>query len=388
MSIIVQKFGGTSVRTPESRNALLKKVKSEIENGHEVVVVVSAMGRSGEPYATDTLIKLLNDISPNVSPKKKDLIMSCGEIISCSIISHLLEINGIPSEALTGFQAGILTNGEYNHSDINFVNTSNILHAIKEGKVPVIAGFQGTTSNLEITTLGRGGSDTSAVIIGGYLNAERVDIFTDVKGVAQIDPRIIPEAKYISSISYDDMLKLSINGAKVIHPRAVYASKSFNIPVTVKSTFLDDSGTLINGNASSTEEFKEDSFLGITLQKDLLGCKMPKENKYYNPIKELSVHFETENSNFKFYIPKESMDIVDKFMDVEINFDEIVYGKVSAFFTNSILEEVRIRMKKLTDSYSGDLFDVSWTENSMSVIIDSTEINEFAKKLYEIININ
>jgi len=387
MGIIVQKFGGTSVRTPESRNALLKKVKDEIGNGHNVVVVVSAMGRSGEPYATDTLINLLNDISPNVSPKKKDLIMSCGEIISCSIISHLLEINGIPSEALTGFQAGILTNGEYNHSDINFVNTSNIIKTIKDGKVPVIAGFQGTTSNLEITTLGRGGSDTSAVIIGGYLHAERVDIYTDVRGVAQIDPRIIPEAKYIENISYDDMLKLSINGAKVIHPRAVYASKDFKIPVTVKSTFMDDPGTMINGKTLCCDELNEDNFLGITLQKNLLGCKIPKENKYYNPIKELSVHLESENSNCKFYIPSESMDIVDKFMDVDINFDQIIYGKISAFFTGLIKEETKVRLNSLLDLYSNNLFDTSWTDNSLSILMNSSNINEFAKKIYKEINI-
>lgn len=255
MALIVQKFGGTSVATPQAREALLKQVKECIGEGNEVVVVVSAMGRSGDPYATDTLIRLLEQISPEIDPEKKDLIMSCGEIISCSLVSHLLETNNIPSAPMTGFQAGIRTNKNFNNSEIVDIDTTAIMRHVHEGKVAVIAGFQGVTEDGEITTLGRGGSDTAAVAIGGYLKAERVDIFTDVPGVAKIDPRIVPAAPYLQRISYKDMYKLAYNGAKVIHPRAVKTAESFKIPVRVRSTFSEDMGTLISEDETKADHW-------------------------------------------------------------------------------------------------------------------------------------
>lgn len=265
MAIIVQKFGGTSVATPQAREALLRHVKKCKDEGNDVVVVVSAMGRSGDPYATDTLIGLLENINPVVIPKKKDLLMSCGEIISCSLVSHLLDSNNIPSEALTGFQAGILTNNNFNNSEIINIETSVIENHLRSGKVVVVAGFQGTTLNGEITTLGRGGSDTAAVAIGGYLKAERVDIFTDVPGIAKVDPRIVPAAPYLKSVSYDDMYKLAYHGAKVIHPRAVMTAQRFNVPVRVRSTFSDDLGTLISEEATK----KNHKIIGMALEKEV-----------------------------------------------------------------------------------------------------------------------
>lgn len=265
MALIVQKFGGTSVATPQAREALLKQVKGCIGEGNEVVVVVSAMGRSGDPYATDTLIRLLEQINPEIDPEKKDLIMSCGEIISCSLVSHLLETNNIPSVPMTGFQAGIRTNKNFNNSEIVNIDTTAIMKHVYEGKVAVIAGFQGVTEDGEITTLGRGGSDTAAVAIGGYLKAERVDIFTDVPGIAKIDPRIIPTALYLQRISYEDMYKLAYNGAKVIHPRAVRTAESFKVPVRVRSTFSEDMGTLI----SEDETKAGHRIIGMAIEKEV-----------------------------------------------------------------------------------------------------------------------
>lgn len=202
------------------------------------------MGRSGEPYATDTLISLLEEINTNVSSRKKDMMISCGEIISCSLISHFLEINDIPSEPLTGHQAGIITTNTFNNSEIISIDTSKIESYLENGKVVVIAGFQGETVDGEITALGRGGSDISGVSIGGYLNADRVDIFTDVLGVAKIDPRIVPTAPYMPTITYEDIFKLADHGAKVIHPRTVKIAQEFGIPVRVRSTFSEDLGTV------------------------------------------------------------------------------------------------------------------------------------------------
>lgn len=246
MGIIIQKFGGTSLRHLSNQSEFLKHVKKEVEFGSKLIVVVSAMGRSGDPYATDTLINQLENINTNINPKKKDLIMSVGETISAALVSHLLDSEGIASDCLMGFQAGIVTDDTFNQSNIIEINTNKMIGYLNNNIILVVAGFQGATENLEITTLGRGGSDTTAVALGGALNAERVDIFTDVPGVAVTDPLLVPNARYIKEISYDDMYRLAINGANVIHPNAVLIGKQYNIPIRILSTFTDDPGTLIS----------------------------------------------------------------------------------------------------------------------------------------------
>jgi aspartate kinase len=262
MGIIVQKFGGTSLRNINRDSEFLKYVKKAVSEGHKLVLVVSAMGRNGEPYATDTLIKQLENVYIKVEPRKKDLIMSCGETISAAIVSHLLEAEGLPAEPLTGFQAGILTDETFNSGRILGINTTRILKILNRNKIVVVAGFQGMTSNMDITTLGRGGSDISAVALGGFLKADRVDIFTDVPGVAITDPRIVTNAKYIKEISYEDMYKLASNGATVIHPNAVELGKAFKVPIRVLSTFENGPGTMISDNKSEVE------IIGIGIKKE------------------------------------------------------------------------------------------------------------------------
>ncbi|HHW03699.1 MAG TPA: aspartate kinase [Thermoanaerobacterales bacterium] len=264
MAIIVQKFGGTSVKSPESRKAALKHIMKAKEEGFDVVVVVSAMGRKGDPYATDTLIQLLESQGGSVCPKKKDLIMACGEIISSAVMAAYIESAGFPAEAMTGFQAGILTTRDFGCADIINIDPEPIMEKLKEGKVVVVAGFQGQTEKGEITTLGRGGSDTTAVMLGGYLKADVVDIYTDVPGVAVTDPRIIPEAPFLSRISFKEMLVMAESGAKVIHPRAVKAAMNFNMPFRIKSTFDDGEGTLVGQMGN------EFPISGISLQENVL----------------------------------------------------------------------------------------------------------------------
>lgn len=246
MSIVVLKFGGTSLRSANKENHFLSHIENSINNNERPVIVVSAIGRKGEPYATDTLIEELEKISEKIDPQKKDLIMSCGETISAAIVSHLLDTRGIPSEPFMGIQAGIITDDNFNFGNILNIDSENILDTLDKGIVPVIAGFQGATQKMKITTLGRGGSDITAVTLGGYLDASRVDIFTDVAGVAFIDPSIIPQTKYIDKINYDDMYTLASNGVNVIHPKAVKLGKKFGIPIQIRSTFLDKPGTLIS----------------------------------------------------------------------------------------------------------------------------------------------
>lgn len=245
MGIVVQKFGGSSLKELNNSSKVLNRIKECIDDGDHPVVVVSAIGRRGDPYATDTLIEQLEKISGKIDPKKKDLMMSCGETISAALVSHLLEINNIPAEPLTGFQAGILTDDKFNSAEIIDINVSTINKLIHEGKIAVVTGFQGITKKGEITTLGRGGSDITAISLGGYLRAKQVDIFTDVPGVALIDPHIVPYADYIKSISYDYMYELASNGVKVLHPKSVQIAKKFNIPVRVTSTFEKVPGTLV-----------------------------------------------------------------------------------------------------------------------------------------------
>lgn len=251
MQIIVQKFGGTSVATDEGRSRAAAKVIKAIEEGYSVVVVVSAMGRKGEPYATDSLIHLAKDIEKQVDSRELDLLVSCGEIISTVVMAQTLEKRGHAAIALTGGQAGVLTDQNFGEAQIIGINPENILRHLGEGKVVVVAGFQGITAGGDITTLGRGGSDTTATALGAALEAKMVEIYTDVDGVMTVDPRIIPDAKILRELTYQEICEMANQGAKVVHPRAVAIARDKKVPVKVKSTFSDDGGTLIHEGKAS-----------------------------------------------------------------------------------------------------------------------------------------
>ena len=248
-SIIVMKFGGTSVQTEKSRRHVIKHIRRNVESGKKVVAVVSAMGRKGDPYATDTLISLLKDVGEPVNPAELDSVMSIGERLSSAYFSHLLTMNGMPAAAFTGGQAGILTDDNPGNAEILEINTSRIRKALSEGKITVVAGFQGVTSEGDVRTLGRGGSDTSAVALGSSLGAEVVEIYSDVDGIANCDPRQIPEAVFMDSVSVTQILSMADEGSKVIHPRAVKASLKTKTDIVVRNTFNEKSGTIIFHNA-------------------------------------------------------------------------------------------------------------------------------------------
>lgn len=249
MKIVVQKFGGTSVATAENRAAVLKKVQQVMERGFSPVVVVSAMGRKGDAYATDTLIDTLKTANLSVHNRELDMMMCCGEIISACVLAATLQQAGIRSKALTGGQAGIVTDSEYGSARIKNIRTSHLLKILEDGVVPVVCGFQGVTENNgNFTTLGRGGSDTSAAALGAALHAEFVEIYTDVDGIMTADPRIVKDANVLDVMSYQEVAQMAHNGAKVIHPRAVEIAMSGNIPLIVKSTFSEAPGTLISND--------------------------------------------------------------------------------------------------------------------------------------------
>ncbi len=252
-SIIVMKFGGTSVRNEESRAHSIKHIRSHSDAGKQVVVVVSAMGRKGEPYATDTLISLLKDLGEPVNPAELDSVMSLGETISSAFFSHLLCQNGLPAEAFTGRQAGILTDDNPGNAKILEIYPARIVSALNRGKIAVVAGFQGTTAAGDVRTLGRGGSDTSAVALGAALNAERVEIYSDVDGIANCDPRQISVASFMDTISAAQILSMANEGSSVIHPRAVKASLKTKTPIVARNTFSNAAGTIIFHHESANQ---------------------------------------------------------------------------------------------------------------------------------------
>lgn len=248
--IKVMKFGGTSVATPEARMTAAEKVVSAREQGYEPVVVVSAIGRRGQPYATDTLIQELMAVDSAVKPEHRelDLMVACGEIFSGVIFSQTLKTLGHPARTFRGGQAGIRTDGVYGNARIVSINPVSIRRAIEQGFIPVVCGFQGTFAvegepGGELTTLGRGGSDTTAAAIGAALEAEAVEIFTDVDGVKTADPDFVPHAPTLKKVSYEEVAELAHLGARVLHPRAAEIAMRYQMSLWVKNTFSQNGGT-------------------------------------------------------------------------------------------------------------------------------------------------
>lgn len=252
MKIIVQKYGGTSVATAESREIVYNKILKAKEDGYAVVVVISAMGRRGAPYATDTLLDLIRIDCPEANQRELDLIFTCGEIISGTLITANLQQRGHAAIYLTGQQTGILTSAKHGDARILQVNTERIKELLNKNYIVVVAGGQGATADGVITTLGRGGSDTTGCALGAALDAEEIQIYTDVEGILTTDPRMVKDARLIPEISYENCCEMAYQGAKVMHPRAVeIASQKPNAKLFVRSVFSDLPGTLITNPRSN-----------------------------------------------------------------------------------------------------------------------------------------
>lgn len=263
MKIIIQKFGGTSVMNDERRNLAIDKIEVAIEKHLNPVVVVSAIGRAGDPYATDTLINLAKSVGIDPNPRELDILMACGEIISATVMANTLKSRGHEAQVFTGGQAGIITDDKFLDARILHVDPTRILKSLEEGVIPVITGFQGITEKGDITTLGRGGSDVTASIMGEALNAELVEIYTDVDGVMTADPKIVPDARVMDTIYYNEVFQMAEYGAKVLHPRAVEIAMRSNIPIVIRNTNSDYNGTLIT-NYHRTRSYIEEDMKLIT----------------------------------------------------------------------------------------------------------------------------
>jgi len=245
MALIVQKYGGTSVANAERIKNVAQRIAAAKDKGDQVVVVVSAMGDT-----TDELIDLAHQVTTQPSERELDVLLSTGEIVSSTLLAMALREMGYDSISLSGAQAGIQTDSAYSRARILKVEAKRVVKELEEGKIVIVAGFQGITGNMDITTLGRGGSDTTAVALAASLGAGVCQIYTDVEGVYTADPRLVPEARRLDEIGYEEMLELATYGAKVMHPRAVELGELFNIPILVASSFTQNPGTLIHGGVS------------------------------------------------------------------------------------------------------------------------------------------
>lgn len=240
MALIIQKFGGTSVGSVERIQAVAQRVKQTVTAGHQVAVVVSAMGKT-----TDTLVDLANQVTDNPNRREMDMLLSTGEQVSIALLSMALQALGQDAISLTGAQVGIVTEATHTRARILNIRTERLQRHLNDGKVVVIAGFQGISqsTDLEITTLGRGGSDTSAVALAAALGAAKCEIYTDVPGILTTDPRLVPEAQLMETVTCDEMLELASLGAKVLHPRAVEIARNYGVPLVVRSSWTSAPGT-------------------------------------------------------------------------------------------------------------------------------------------------
>jgi aspartate kinase len=249
VALIVQKYGGTSVADPERIRAVAEHVAYTKRHGNDVVVVVSAMGKS-----TDNLIKLANDVSAVQPARELDMLLTTGERISMTLVCMALAGVGIDAISFTGSQVGIITDTVHTKAKILEVKGDRVREALAQGKVCVVAGFQGVSTDKEITTLGRGGSDTTAVALAAALNADSCEIYTDVTGVFTADPRIVPQARKLQHINFDEMLEMAGAGSKVLALRSVEFARNHNVPIQVRSSFTWEPGTWVTSQEPSMED--------------------------------------------------------------------------------------------------------------------------------------
>ncbi len=245
MALVVQKYGGTSVADAERIKNVARRIVARKEKGDQLVVVVSAMGDT-----TDELIKLAHAVTENPSEREFDALLATGELVASTLLAMALRNMGYEAISLSGAQAGIKTDANHSRARIIGIDSSRMKKELESGKIVIVAGFQGITDEMDVTTLGRGGSDTTAVALAASLKAKVCERYTDVEGIYSADPRIVPEAKVVREVSYDEMLELATYGSKVMHPRAVELGEVFNVPILVASSFTDSPGTLVCGEVS------------------------------------------------------------------------------------------------------------------------------------------
>jgi aspartate kinase len=251
MATVVQKYGGSSVADADKIRNVARRVAASFNEGNKVVVVVSAMGDT-----TDDLIELASKVNANPEPREMDLLLSTGEIVSSTLLAMALHAMGFSAVALSGPQAGISTDSAFSRARITGIEPRRIVKELDKGNIVIVAGFQGITPDNDIATLGRGGSDTTAVALAASLKASVCEIYTDVEGVYTADPRLVPEARKLDEIGYEEMLEMATSGARVMHHRSVELGQVFNMPILVASSMVEKPGTIIHGGKNMEQRNK------------------------------------------------------------------------------------------------------------------------------------
>ena len=293
LDIVVQKYGGTSVGDVEKMKNVARRIASVRDEGKQVVAVVSAMGQT-----TDELVSLARQMHQNPPRREMDLLLSVGEQISIALLSMALHDLGYPAISLLGHQAGILTDGNFANAHIQRVERQRILKHLQEGKIVLVAGFQGASSDGEITTLGRGGSDLTAVALAAILNATRCEIFTDVDGIFTSDPRHTPKARLLPFISYSEMLELASEGAQVMQTRAVEVARKYKVPLIIRNSFKQNSGTWIIGD----ETLEQVVITGIAFDKQVAQIRLNDYSKDSRNFLSIFGKLAEENINIKIIV--------------------------------------------------------------------------------------
>ncbi len=398
MGIIVQKFGGSSVATTEKLKKVCNHITKEFEKGNDVAVIVSAQGKT-----TDRLITEEKEITKSPNKREHDVLVSTGEQITISKLAIMLNNLGYKAISLTGWQIPIVTDNNFGNARIKSINSQKIIDLFDKGYIVIIAGFQGINENGEITTLGRGGSDTTAVAIASSLKADKCDIYTDVDGVFTTDPRITENAKKIDNISYDEMLELSSMGAKVLHNRCVEIGKKYNIPIAVKDTGLEESlGTIVR-NSENLENVeisgiaKDDNISRITVMG--LENKIGKTYKVFKLLAEHKINVdmivqsfgESINKNISFTI--KTTDLAETMQILEKNLEYLTAKEIIHYENLSKVSIVGIGMTDRT-GIASKMFEalyekninmhlISTSEIKVTVLVNQDEADEAVKSIHD-----
>ena len=405
-NLVVQKFGGTSVADTDKIKNVANSVIREKKLGNDVVVVVSAMG-----HTTDYLMKMAKDISEVPSSRELDMLLSTGEGVSIALLSMAIQAQGYDAVSMNAMQIGIITENVHTKARIIDIKTDKLNKYLSEGKIIVVAGFQGVTEDGEITTLGRGGSDTSAVAIASALDAKRCDIYTDVEGVYTTDPRIVPNASKLDVVTYDEMLELASVGANVLHPRSVETAKQFNMPLRVRSSFnLENMGTLIKGEYEDMEICRPVTGVAVDMSKvRIVVCDVPDEPgvaaKIFTTLADEHISVDTiiqsyarlhNNTNdIAFTISKtdlpRAMELFDKIND-EIKADKIHIddniAKVSIVGAGMIDRPgVAATMFDTLANLNINIKMISTSEVKISCLVDADVANDALRALHKAFNL-
>ena len=395
--IIVQKFGGTSVGSVERIDAVAEIIK-EASKSKKIIVVVSAMG--GETYR---LVKLAKHFDKDPDKREFDALVSTGETVSSALLAMALQSKGIKARSYSASQISMRTTDSYSKAKILDVDADKILNTIKDNTIPIITGFQGVTAGGDVTTLGRGGSDTTAVAIAAQVGAERCDIYTDVDGIFTTDPKVVPNAKKLDSITMEEMLELASQGAKVMQTRAVEFANKYNVPVRVLSSFNDGSGTLI----SQKDESMENSVVsGIAFQKDQVkftlhgvGDTPGTAFKILGPISDAEVEVDVIVQNvsvdgktdFTFTVASEDQDVVNKviktskndvqYKDLIVNSDIAKVSLVGAGMRSQT--GVASRAFKALSENDVNIQIICTSEIKITMVIDEALVDKAVQVLHE-----